>query len=116
MTESTAAQRASKQADKDAIRPFQANFPETELTELRRRACGPHTSESSNAREKGRSCPKAWVFPVPECVGLKVSANPHKSPSSSSDEEGWKRGRNAQNPRGFSPGSRQIDKVILLPA
>src|SRR5258708_4148338 len=37
MTESTAAQRASKQADKDAIRPFQANFPETELTELRRR-------------------------------------------------------------------------------
>src|SRR5258708_26623064 len=37
MTESTAAQRASKQADKDAIRPFQPNFPETELTELRRR-------------------------------------------------------------------------------
>src|SRR5437667_7214558 len=37
MTESTAAQRASKQADKDAIRPFQANFPETELAELRRR-------------------------------------------------------------------------------
>src|SRR6267142_1469622 len=37
MTESTAAQRASKQADKDAIRPFQANFLETELTELRRR-------------------------------------------------------------------------------
>ena len=37
MSESTAAQRASKQADKDAIRPFQVNFPETELTELRRR-------------------------------------------------------------------------------
>src|SRR5258708_6012514 len=37
MAESTAAQRASKQADKDAIRPFQGNFPETELTELRRR-------------------------------------------------------------------------------
>src|SRR5438309_10769399 len=37
MTESTAAQRASKQADKDAIRPFQANFPETELAELRTR-------------------------------------------------------------------------------
>src|SRR5437870_5928798 len=37
MTESTAAQRASKQADEDAIRPFQANFPETELAELRRR-------------------------------------------------------------------------------
>jgi pimeloyl-ACP methyl ester carboxylesterase len=38
MTESTAAQRASKQADKDAIRPFQkVNFPEAELTEMRRR-------------------------------------------------------------------------------
>jgi pimeloyl-ACP methyl ester carboxylesterase len=37
MTESSAAQRASKQADKDAIRPFQVNFPETELAELRRR-------------------------------------------------------------------------------
>jgi len=38
MTESTAAQRASKQADKDAIRPFQkVNCPEAELTELRRR-------------------------------------------------------------------------------
>ena len=38
MTESSAAQRATKQAvDKDAIRPFHVNFPEAELTELRRR-------------------------------------------------------------------------------
>src|SRR6202158_2015372 len=38
MTESSAAQRATKPAvDKDAIRPFQANFSETELAELRRR-------------------------------------------------------------------------------
>ncbi len=37
MTESSAAQRASKQADKDAIRPFHVNFPEAELAELRRR-------------------------------------------------------------------------------
>jgi pimeloyl-ACP methyl ester carboxylesterase len=38
MTESGAAQRASKQtADKNAIRPFQVNFPEAELTELRSR-------------------------------------------------------------------------------
>jgi pimeloyl-ACP methyl ester carboxylesterase len=38
MTESSAAQRASKQvADKNAIRPFHVNFPEPELTELRRR-------------------------------------------------------------------------------
>jgi pimeloyl-ACP methyl ester carboxylesterase len=35
MTESIATQRASEQAD--AIRPFQMNFPEAELTELRRR-------------------------------------------------------------------------------
>jgi pimeloyl-ACP methyl ester carboxylesterase len=37
MTESSATQRASKQADKDAIRPFHVNFPEAELAELRRR-------------------------------------------------------------------------------
>jgi pimeloyl-ACP methyl ester carboxylesterase len=35
VTESIATQRASEQAD--AIRPFQMNFPEAELTELRRR-------------------------------------------------------------------------------
>jgi len=35
VTESSAAQRGSKQAD--AIRPFQVNFPEAELTELRKR-------------------------------------------------------------------------------
>src|SRR6266446_9212594 len=35
MTESTAVQRGSEQAD--AIRPFNVNFPEAELTELRRR-------------------------------------------------------------------------------
>ena len=35
MTESSAAQRGSEQAD--AIRPFQVNFPEAELTELRKR-------------------------------------------------------------------------------
>src|SRR5437667_8382667 len=38
MTESSAAQRATKQAvAKDAIRAFHVNFPEAELTELRRR-------------------------------------------------------------------------------
>jgi pimeloyl-ACP methyl ester carboxylesterase len=38
MTESSAAQRASEQAaDDNAIRSFQVNFPEAELTELRRR-------------------------------------------------------------------------------
>jgi pimeloyl-ACP methyl ester carboxylesterase len=37
MTESSAAQAAKQAANKDAIRPLQVNFPETELTELRRR-------------------------------------------------------------------------------
>src|SRR5438094_5615376 len=37
MAQTTATQRGREQPDKDAIRPFQANFPETELTELRRR-------------------------------------------------------------------------------
>src|SRR5207253_7799708 len=38
MTQTSATQPAGKQAaDKNAIRPFQVNFPEAELTELRRR-------------------------------------------------------------------------------
>src|SRR5882724_11751214 len=35
MTQTSATQRSSEQAD--AIRPFNVNFPEAELTELRRR-------------------------------------------------------------------------------
>src|ERR1700674_4274217 len=38
MTDTSATQQGSKQtADKNAIRPFHVNFPEAELTELRRR-------------------------------------------------------------------------------
>src|SRR3977135_1269548 len=38
MTQTTATQQGTEQAfDKTAIRPFRFNFPETELTELRRR-------------------------------------------------------------------------------
>ena len=38
MTQASTTQAGSKQADdKNAIRPFQVNFPEAELTELRRR-------------------------------------------------------------------------------
>ena len=38
MTQATTTQTGSKQtADKNAIRPFHVNVPETELTELRRR-------------------------------------------------------------------------------
>ena len=37
MTQTSVTQRGSKQAaDKSAIRPFHVNFPEAELTELRR--------------------------------------------------------------------------------
>ena len=37
MTLTTRAQRTSKESDKNAIRPFHVNFPESELAELRRR-------------------------------------------------------------------------------
>src|SRR6202521_3073503 len=38
MTQTTATQRGAQQAsDKNAVRPFQVNVPEAELTELRRR-------------------------------------------------------------------------------
>jgi hypothetical protein len=38
MTQTSATQQGSKQAgDKNAIRPFHVNFPEADLTELRRR-------------------------------------------------------------------------------
>jgi hypothetical protein len=38
MTQAVSTQQGSKQtADKNAIRPFHVNVPETELTELRRR-------------------------------------------------------------------------------
>ena len=37
MAQSIATQQGSKASDKNAIRPFQVNFPEEELTELRRR-------------------------------------------------------------------------------
>src|SRR5215471_15816230 len=74
---------------------------------VRRRACRQHTSEPPNARLRGRSCPKAWVFPVPERVCPKVGAKPHKSCFFSSREGKWKRGSAAQNPPRFSRGSRQ---------
>jgi hypothetical protein len=46
---------------------------------VRRRACGQHTSEPSNARMRGKSCPKALVSPEPERVCPKVGAKPYKS-------------------------------------
>ncbi|HTE90307.1 MAG TPA: epoxide hydrolase N-terminal domain-containing protein, partial [Terriglobales bacterium] len=37
MAQTSATQRGGEQADKNALRPFHANVPESELTELRRR-------------------------------------------------------------------------------
>src|SRR5438132_4600038 len=37
MSQTTATQRGREQPDKNAIRPFHVNFPDAELTELRRR-------------------------------------------------------------------------------
>ncbi|HEV2730039.1 MAG TPA: epoxide hydrolase N-terminal domain-containing protein, partial [Terriglobales bacterium] len=37
MTQTSATQQGNKQAANNAIRPFQVNFPEADLTELRRR-------------------------------------------------------------------------------
>src|SRR5258707_13429212 len=72
---------------------------------VRRRACGQHTSESKNARKRGRSCPEAWVFLVPERVCPKVEANPHKSQLSRSGEEDWKRGRTVRTPAAWARGA-----------
>src|SRR5437660_9509114 len=79
---------------------------------VRKRACGQHKSDSKNARKRGRSCPEALASPEPERVCLKVGANPHQSRSCSSEEGGWKRGRNAQNPLRFSQGSFQGDNLM----
>ena len=78
----------------------------------RRRACGLHMSELSNVRKRGSSCPEAWAFPVPERVGPKVRAQPHKGQLSFSQEASWKRGSTAQNPRDFSPGSPQFVSTV----
>src|SRR5258708_8323311 len=72
---------------------------------VRRRACGQHTSAICNARMRGRSCPEAWVFLVPERVCPKVEANPHKSQLSRSGEEDWKRGRTVRTPAAWARGA-----------
>jgi len=55
---------------------------------VRKRACGPHTSECNNARKRGSPCPEALAVPELERVGLVVQVNPHKSQSCSSREAG----------------------------
>src|SRR5260370_40388149 len=69
MTESTAAQRASKQADKDAIRPFQANFPETELTELRRRINATKRPERETVTDATQGVQLATIQALPRYCG-----------------------------------------------
>src|SRR5437588_10448866 len=84
------------------------------LGKVWKRACGPHTSVSSNVRMRGRACPEAWVSPVPERVSPKVEANRHKSQLSRSVEAGWKRGRNARTPTLFKPGSFQEAGTVMV--
>ena len=97
--------------------PF-PHVPGTRRTgKVRKRACGPHTSECNNARMRGSPCPEAWALLVPERVDPKVRTKPHKSQLSPSREASWKRGSTARNPRDFSPGSHQINidvKVISI--
>src|SRR5215471_9127136 len=94
--------------------PLSPRVPSTSgIGKVRRRACGQHTSECKNARKRGRCCPKALVFPEPERVCPKVCVNRHKSRSCSSEVEGWKRGRNAQNPPCCSQGSSQLVEYIF---
>jgi hypothetical protein len=95
--------------------PLSPRVPSTNgIGKVRRRACGQHTSECKNARKRGRCCPKALASPEPECVCPKVCANRNKSRPCSSGEEGWKRGRNAQNPLCFSQGSFQVASTSKL--
>ena len=64
MTESTAAQRASKQADKDTIRPFpKVNVPETDLTELRRRINATRWPERETITDATQGVQLAKWFP-----------------------------------------------------
>src|SRR5260370_40584733 len=57
---------------------------------------------------RGRRCPKALASLESERVCTKVCVNRNKSQSCSSREEGWKRGRNAQNPLCLSQGCIQV--------
>ena len=79
------------------------------LLKVRRRACRPRMHGCSNGQMRGSPCPEAWACPVPEPVGLKVWAKRRKSSFFSPEEDEWKRGSTAQNPRGLSQGSIQFE-------
>jgi pimeloyl-ACP methyl ester carboxylesterase len=60
MTQTSATPRDSKQADdKNAIRPFQVNFPEADLTELRRRITATRFPEKETVTDFSQGVPLA---------------------------------------------------------
>jgi hypothetical protein len=62
MTQSSATQRGSEQAaDKTAIRPFQVNVPEAELTELRRRINSTRWPDRETVTDESQGVPLATI-------------------------------------------------------
>jgi hypothetical protein len=62
MTKTSGTQQGRKQAaDKNAIRPFQVNFPEAELTELRRRITATRFPEKETVADFSQGVPLATV-------------------------------------------------------
>ena len=62
MTQTSATPRDSKQADdKNAIRPFQVNFPEADLTELRRRITATRFPEKETVADPSQGVQLAFI-------------------------------------------------------
>ena len=61
MTTSTTQERSEQTADKNAIRPFRVNFPEAELTELRRRINATRWPERETVTDHSQGVPLATV-------------------------------------------------------
>jgi hypothetical protein len=62
MTQTSATPRDSKQADdKNAIRPFQVNFPEADLTELRRRITATRFPEKETVADPSQGVQLACI-------------------------------------------------------
>jgi hypothetical protein len=58
---STTQERSGQAADTDAIRPVPANFPETELTELRRRMSATRWPERETVTDQSQGVPLATI-------------------------------------------------------
>jgi hypothetical protein len=62
MTQSSATQRGGEQAaDKTAIRPFQVNIPEADLTELRRRINSTRWPDRETVADESQGLPLARI-------------------------------------------------------